>query len=209
LSVGTHREYVRRTMPDTIALLARALDQAGAVIAAVSGDQTRLPTPCAGWDVQGLLAHVVRDDLRNFLMAARGETPDWQAPPQDLGAGWVEDFRDDARELLEQWRAADLDGLVAMPGGAEMPLRGRADQQIAELAVHAWDLVQATGVDITLDPVLAEHALAWSRPMLLPQYRGPDKAFATEVPVPDDAPAYDRMAGWFGRDPHWTRPTGS
>jgi len=25
-----------------------------------------------------------------------------------------------------------------------------------------------------------------------------------EVPVPDDAPAYDRMAGWFGRDPGWT-----
>ena len=25
-----------------------------------------------------------------------------------------------------------------------------------------------------------------------------------EVPVPDDAPVYDRLAGWFGRDPGWT-----
>jgi uncharacterized protein (TIGR03086 family) len=196
-------------MADNIALLARALDQAGAVISTISSDQTHLATPCRGWDVHALLAHVVRDDLRNFLVAARGETADWQAPPQDLGTGWADDFRDGARELLEQWRSADLDRSVATPGGPEMPLRARADQQIAELAVHAWDLVRATGADLTLDPELAEHALAWSRPMLQPQFRGPDKAFAAAVPVPDDAAAYDRLAGWFGRDPEWRPPTGS
>jgi uncharacterized protein (TIGR03086 family) len=196
-------------MADTIALLARALDQAGAVIGTLSPDQTHRPTPCGGWDVGALLAHVVRDDLRNFLVAARGETPDWQAPAQGLGTGWAEDYRDGARELLEQWRSADLDQPVAAPGGPEMPLRGRADQQVAELAVHAWDLVRATGADLPLDPELAEHALAWARPMLLPQFRGPDKAFADAVPVPDDAPPYDRLAGWFGRDPHWGPPAGS
>ena len=196
-------------MADNIALLARALDQAGAVIDTVSPGRTQLPTPCAGWDVGALLAHVVRDDLRNFLVAARGETPDWQAPAQDLGTGWADDFRQGARELLDQWRRADLDQPVAMPGGPEMPLGGRADQQIAELAVHAWDLVRATGADLALDPELAEYALAWSRPMLLPQFRGPDKSFADVVTVPEDAPAYDRLAGWFGRDPHWTPPTGS
>jgi len=26
------------------------------------------------------------------------------------------------------------------------------------------------------------------------------------VPVPPDAPAYQRLAGWFGRDPGWTPP---
>jgi uncharacterized protein (TIGR03086 family) len=193
-------------MADNIALLARALDQTGTVISQVSADQAHLPTPCSGWDVSALLRHVVRDDLHNFLVAARGEAPDWEAPGHDLGTHWADDFRDGAGELLEQWRAADLDRLVAMPGGPETPLRGRADQQIAELSVHAWDLVRATGADVTLDPALAEHALAWSRPMLLPQFRGPDKAFATEVPVPNDAPAYDRLVGWFGRDPGWTPP---
>ena len=28
--------------------------------------------------------------------------------------------------------------------------------------------------------------------------------FGLEVPVPEDAPVYDRLAGWFGRDPGWT-----
>jgi hypothetical protein len=56
---------------------------------------------------------------------------------------------------------------------------------------------------VPLDDELAEHALAWSRGMLRPEYRGPDKAFGVEVPVAGDAPAYDRLAGWFGRDPDW------
>jgi uncharacterized protein (TIGR03086 family) len=193
-------------MADNLVLLARALDQAEAVIATVAADQTGLPTPCGDWDVHALLTHVVRDDLRNFGVAARGESPDWRTPADDLGDRWAEDFHDGARELLEQWRAADLDRLVATPGGPEMPLGARMDQQIAELAVHAWDLARSTGADVTLDPALAEHALAWSRPMLQPQFRGPDKPFGPEVPVPEDAPAYERLAGWFGRDPHWSPP---
>jgi uncharacterized protein (TIGR03086 family) len=107
------------------------------------------------------------------------------------------------------WQAADLDSLVAGPGG-EVPLRMRADNQVTELAVHDWDLARATGQQLAdLDPALAEHALAWSRGMLRPEFRGPDKAFGVEVPVPDDAPAYDRLAGWFGRDPGWTAPGAS
>jgi hypothetical protein len=39
--------------------------------------------------------------------------------------------------------------------------------------------------------------------MLRPEFRGPGKAFGVEVPVPDDAPAYERLAGWFGRNPGW------
>jgi hypothetical protein len=40
--------------------------------------------------------------------------------------------------------------------------------------------------------------------MLRPQFRGPDKAFGFEVPVSGEAPIYDRLAGWFGRDPAWS-----
>jgi len=27
--------------------------------------------------------------------------------------------------------------------------------------------------------------------------------FGAVVEVPADAPAYDRLVGWLGRDPHW------
>jgi uncharacterized protein (TIGR03086 family) len=191
---------------DTLALLERALDQTGAVIAAIPAGQAGLPTPCPGWDVRTLVRHVVGQDMRNFLVSARGETADWRAPADELGEDWAAEFRDRAGPLLAVWRVADLGQPIAMPGGGEAPLRGRADQQIAELATHGWDLVKATGQRADLDPALAEHALDWSHQVLRPEFRGPGKAFGLEVPVSPDAPAYDRLAGWFGRDPGWTPP---
>jgi uncharacterized protein (TIGR03086 family) len=189
---------------DELGQLSRALDQTAAVIDAIGPDQAELPTPCPEWDVRALVRHIVGQDLRNFMISAQGDTADWQAPPEELGADWAGDFRERAGALLEVWRAADLNRTVTSPGGGEAPLRSRADHQITELAVHSWDLLRATGAQVALDPALAEHALAWSQRMLRPQFRGPDKAFGAEVPVPEDAPAYDRLVGWFGRDPGWT-----
>ena len=188
---------------DTLALLERALDQTAAIIAAIPASQAGLPTPCPGWDVRTLVRHLVGQDLRNFLTSVRGETADWRAPADELGDDWAAEFRDRAGPLRAAWRAVDLGQPIAMPGGGEAPLRGRADQQIAELATHDWDLVKATGQRANLDPALAEHALDWSHQVLRPEFRGPDKAFGPEVPVSPDAPAYDRLAGWFGRDPGW------
>jgi uncharacterized protein (TIGR03086 family) len=187
----------------TIALLERALDQTAGLIAAIDASQAGLATPCAGWDVRALVSHLAGQDLRNFLVSARGESADWQNPADEIGDDWAAAFRDRAAPLRAAWRAADLDRLVTGPGG-EAPLRLRADQQITELAVHDWDLAKATGQPAGLDPALAEHALRWSRQMLRPEFRGPDKSFGLEVPVPEDAPVYDRLAGWFGRDPGWT-----
>ena len=188
---------------DTVALLERALDQTAGLIAAIEPGQAGLPTPCGGWDVRALVGHLTGQALRNFLAAVRGESADWQAPAEEIGGDWAAAFRDRAAPLRAAWRAADLDRPVTGPGG-QAPLRARADHQITELTVHDWDLARATGQLARLDPELAEHALRWSRGMLRPEFRGPGKGFGAEVPVPDDAPAYDRLAGWFGRDPGWT-----
>ncbi|WP_427007144.1 TIGR03086 family metal-binding protein [Pseudarthrobacter sp. H2] len=185
-------------------LLERALNQSAAVIAQIRPGQAGLPTPCTDWDVEHLVRHLVVQDLPHFTVAARGEAPDWTSPPGELGADWPQQFRRGARLLLVTWAAADLDQPVALPGGGQAPLRSRADQQIAELAVHGWDLARATSAGVDLDPALAEHALAWSRGMLRPEFRGPGKVFGVEIPVPAESPAYDRLAGWFGRDPAWT-----
>jgi uncharacterized protein (TIGR03086 family) len=196
---------VMTTDTDTVALLERALDQTAGLVAAIEPSQAGLATPCAGWDVRALVSHLAGRDLRNFLVSARGETPDWSAPDEEIGDDWAAAFRDRAAPLRTAWRAADPARLVAGPGG-EAPLRARADQQITELAVHDWDLARATGQQLAgLDPALAEHALNWSHGVLRPEFRGPGKAFGVEVPVPDDAPVYDRLAGWFGRDPSWER----
>jgi len=65
--------------------------------------------------------------------------------------------------------------------------------------VHAWDLAQATGQSTELGLELAEDALAWGRENLKPQFRG--QAFGPEISVAQNAPVYDRLAGFFGRTP--------
>jgi uncharacterized protein (TIGR03086 family) len=202
-TAGVGRGTIMTSDRDTLALLEQALDQTATIIAAIPAAQSGLPTPCPDWDVRALVRHLIGQDMRNFLVSARGETADWQAPADELGEDWAAEFGDRAGRLLAVWRAADLGQPVAMPGGGEAPLGGRADQQIAELAMHGWDLVKATGQRADLDPAVAEHALDWSHRVLRPEFRGPDKAFGLEVPVPPDAPAYERLAGWFGRDPGW------
>ena len=129
---------------DPLSLLARSLDQAGAVVAGVRDDQARLPTPCRSWDVTALVEHLVHD-LRQFTGRARGDDPDWQAPREPVDGDWVDAFRAGESALLEAWRAAgDLDGTFATPRG-EVPKRFAVSQQTAEFACHAWDLAVATG----------------------------------------------------------------
>lgn len=191
---------------DTVMLLERALDQTAALVEGTNASQAGLATPCVGWDVRVLVQHLAGQDLRNFLVVARGGSADLRAPADEIGEDWAAAFRDRAAPLRAEWRAADLDTEVAVPGGGSVPLRYRADQQITELTVHGWDLAMGTGQQAELDPALAEHALGWSRQTLRPESRGPGKAYGLEVPVPPDAPVYQRLAGWFGRDPWWTPP---
>lgn len=188
----------------TLELLERSLQHMRTVLGAIRQDQAGLPTPCEHWDVRTVAGHVAVHDLRNFAIRSRGEMSDWHAPYEDLGDDWLAQFDAGARRLRDSWHAADPNQQITLPGGHEVPLISLADQQIAELCVHAWDLARATGQDITLDDEPAEHALRWARRMLRPEGRGPDKPFGFEVPVSEDAPVYERLVGWFGRDPQWS-----
>jgi len=170
---------------DSVVVLSRALDQAGDVLAAVHPDQLTLPTPCADWDVAQLIGHLVDAPVR-FLQMARGEQPDWSAGPRRVADTWASDFRSNADDLLHHWHQA---GAAADAG--------QIDWQIAEIAVHTWDVARATGQSTALLPEVAERGLAFMSGALTPENRG--EVFGPEVRVSDDAPVYDRLAAFAGR----------
>jgi uncharacterized protein (TIGR03086 family) len=64
--------------------------------------------------------------------------------------------------------------------------------------VHAWDLAKATGQDTDFAPDHCEAALAMSRHRMANMDRA-NMPFKDEAPVPADAPAADRLAGFLGR----------
>lgn len=194
--------------PEPLTLLARALDQAAELIAGTRPDQAELGTPCRSWTVRQLIDHLI-SDLGNFAASVRGEKPDWSKATPASDDRWVDDFTSARRGLDAAWAGAELEAMVPSMNG-EAPLISRADQQIAELGIHAWDLARATGQSEDLDPDVADHGLRWATQNLAPQFRGTEdegKSFGQEVPVPADAPVYERLAGWFGRDPRGSSRT--
>jgi uncharacterized protein (TIGR03086 family) len=201
MPVSNDRVSNDRVTTDPVTLLSRALDQTGAIIAGVGEDQQHLPTPCRSWDVTDLSAHLVHD-LAQFTERASGGTPDWSAPRAAVEGDYIDAYRAGATTLVQAWRAAgDLSGTVEMPGMGQVPKRFPLDQQIAEFAVHGWDLAVATGQPTLLDPEVGDAALTWARMALQPQFRGSEeegKAFGPQVDVAEDAPLYDRLAGFFG-----------
>ena len=189
---------------DPVTLLGRALDQTEAIIVGIRDDQLQLPTPCRSWDVSELVAHLVHD-LGAFTERASGGTPSWSAPLASVEGSYIEAYRAGSAALVRAWGAAgDLSGTMEMPGMGVVAKRFPVDQQIAELAAHGWDLAVATGQSRDLDPEIANPAITWARATLAPGYRGSEdegKVFGPEVEVPEDAPLYDRLAGFFGRRP--------
>lgn len=70
---------------------------------------------------------------------------------------------------------------------------------IKELAVHGWDVATATGQRYTVSDGAARLVLAVVEKHgdLYRQYDG----FADQVPVPDDAPVFERALASSGRNP--------
>jgi len=169
---------------EAVTVLSHALDQAGDVLDGVHADQLDLPTPCADWTVRDLVGHL-ESTPRSFLAMARGEEVDWSARPDPGQSGWAARFRAGADDLLHHWH--------------QQPGSEGADWQTAELAVHAWDLARATGQTRRLDPEVAERGLAFMEQALTDDRRG--EAFGPRVEVAADAPAYDRLVAFAGRDP--------
>lgn len=174
------------TPHQAVVVLSRALDQAGDALAAIHADDLDKPTPCADWTVRDLAGHLSATPSR-FLAMGRGEEVDWSATPDVAEGAWATAFRSAADDLIHHWHGQPDDQA------------GQADWQTAELALHTWDLSRATGRPSALDDEVAERGLAFMQQALTDDNRG--GVFGPPVTVADDAPAYDRLAAWAGRDP--------
>ncbi|MGB3440437.1 MAG: TIGR03086 family metal-binding protein [Actinophytocola sp.] len=178
-----------------IELVARALDQAGTVVAKVAPEQAGLPTPCAEWDVRRLVRHLVDEVARFAESTATGQRGTSEGDV--LGDDWAAAFQHAAAALLAAWRAPGaLDRTTRLPGG-EVPASWTLGQHVTEIAVHTWDIATATGQPTDLDPAVGAAALEWAHANLVPEIRG--EHVGPEVAIAADAPLYDRLAAFGGR----------
>jgi uncharacterized protein (TIGR03086 family) len=185
--------------------LFRAADQAVAVVGLVRPEQLAAPTPCTEYDVRHLTGHVVAVLRRIGYVAGGGHAFDVPSIVLDLpDDAWAPAATTNAADLRAAWADdAVLDRVLRLPWG-EVPGRGAALAYVQELTTHAWDLATALGRAEMLDPGLAELALVAAQRFLPAQPRGGQIPFGPVVEVADDAPPYQRLVAWLGRDPQWS-----
>jgi uncharacterized protein (TIGR03086 family) len=173
-------------------VLTVAVDQAAHLLGKVDESGLGASTPCSEWTLGQLVDHIVNAPSA-FTSIMRGEEPDWGVTPEHVGADREQRFRAAGDELIGTWAQAGADPTTPTDAG-QTPL----DWQLAELAVHTWDLARSlhepTGA---LDPLVAERGLAFMRQGLTVDNREP--VFGPEQPAPPDADAYTRIAAFAGR----------
>ncbi len=170
-----------------------------AAMAAVQADQMSAQTPCAEWDVAGVINHVV-GGTQFFIAGMKGEQP---AEGQDWAAGdYMAAFDQAAAECVACFEEEGaLEKTVALPFG-EMPGSAVMGIAMTDVFTHGWDIAKATGQSTDLAPELAAGILAQSQQSISPEWRGPEGSpapFGAEQQCADGSCAADQLAAFLGR----------
>ncbi|MBL8925123.1 MAG: TIGR03086 family protein [Pseudonocardia sp.] len=134
----------------------RALAAADALVARVGPDDLSRPTPCVGWDLGTLLAHMVGQH-RGFAAAVRdGDAPAAAyAPVSWTPAAWAAS----AADLLAAFAAADLAAEVVEVElrTHPLPVAFLVEAHLLDTVVHSWDVATALGEYYEPAPDLVDH----------------------------------------------------
>jgi uncharacterized protein (TIGR03086 family) len=177
-------------------LLDRSLGYTRVALSTVGADRSG-PSPCAGWSLGDLLAHM-DDGLDAFLEAAGGAVR--IHVPRRPGAD-LEVLQTKACHLLGVWSAAGPSYVVI--GGRTTPAPVIVAAAALEIAVHGWDVAQATGVRHHLPDDLSQALLPVARAVVAPEDR-PERFALPQVPPRDLGPTA-ALLGFLGR----SRPEGT
>jgi uncharacterized protein (TIGR03086 family) len=182
--------------------ISSACGRTAAVVQTVPEDQLDAPTPCADMRLRDLLAHVGMLATA-FTAAARknlGDLTDSPPEPRPLDADWRTAYPPRLEELADAWRDTDAWAGMTRAGGMDMPGEVAGGVALTEVVIHGWDVAVASRQSYDVDPAVAQACLEH-----LAQFdaSGTDGLFGPAVPVPDDAPAIDRIVARSGRDPNW------
>ncbi|MBY8857925.1 TIGR03086 family protein [Nocardia sp. CA2R105] len=180
---------------DPVADLGRAFEAVGELIARIEPRQWEAPTPCTEWTVRDVVAHLVGLNLVFTALLEGGPMPDRQA--DHLGADPLAAYRTSAAAVTAAFGAPGvLDKTFSGPLGDATGV-GRLRIRMADLLTHGWDLARATGLRADLPQDLVEESLAYIRMQMAEHSRA--GRFDDEQPVPQDAPALDKLAAFTGR----------
>lgn len=188
----------------------RALALTAHAVAWITPDQLDLPTPCEGWRLRDLMAHLVVQNT-GFAASARSQGSDlaiWQ--PGKIGDDVYAAYLSSAADVSAAFAAEDVpDRRMDLPEfGRSFPAEVAIGFHVLDYVVHAWDVAATLGVtwEPAADLVEAVLPIAEQIPDT-PPTRGNGGPFAHRLPALDGMSARDRLLTLVGRTPGWAQPS--
>ena len=180
-----------------VALLERAISFTLGNLHNVTSAAFSRPTPCREWELSQLLAHLNDSFIALQEALHLGQVGLSPVAGRADPASLVASLRSQAGQLLGAC-AGTSDDVVSV---ADCPLATSivTCAGAVEVAVHGWDIAQASGQPRAIPPMLAEELLLLS-PLLITDADRPAR-FAAPLTVPAQASPGDRLVAFLGRSP--------
>jgi uncharacterized protein (TIGR03086 family) len=187
----------------------RAVQASVNVVSHARADDLARATPCAGWDLADLLAHMTTQHY-GFAAAAegRGDPELWRTRP--AGDDPVQDYTTSADVVVAAFADdAVADRQLSLPEistDVTFPAGQAISFHFIDYVVHGWDVARTLGIPLVLDADVLEAGLA-----VAAKVPGGDRrlaagaAFAPSVQAPDDGEPIDLIVAMLGRSPSWQR----
>ena len=187
--------------------MAAAAAQAARMVCGAPDAPEATDTPCADWGLRTLLNHTILWTSYSAERRAHGESVAQELMTKDFTAepGYQADYAAQIGRAVQAWSDPKAwQGDIGVMGEAT-PAADVGAMLLMEMVLHGWDVAQATGQEYVCEDAVAKAVLqtVQAQAELFRKYEG----FKDVVPVPDDAPAFDRALALSGRDPHWKPST--
>ena len=189
---------------------ARAVRASVEVVSRAGAGDLDRPTPCSGWTLGDLLAHMTAQH-RGFAAASAGRGSDpgvWDVTPagDDAVAAYVRAAGDVVAAFAADGVMERQFVLPEIDADAGFSAAQAIGFHFIDYVVHAWDVARSLNIGFELDPGLAEPALRLA--LMVPggdRRLEPGAAFRPSLPAPSDATPLDRIVSALGRSPNWPR----
>jgi uncharacterized protein (TIGR03086 family) len=179
-----------------------AAERMAGLLGNIDEDDFAAPTPCPDARLGDLIDHVgsLSSAFTEVAHKRPGEAP--PAPPDaaNLADDWQHEIKQRLATLAAAWRDPSAWEGTAQVAGNELPAEVAGLVVLDELVVHGWDIAVASGQPYEPTDAEIEAASGFVSSFDAPR---DGNLFGPAVPVPDDAPALDRLLGLTGRDPKW------